>query len=231
MKDLFYKTDFGMLGSICMIVCVVGIIVFAILLMALKGKARIIWSGVVLVVIVGCFFTAMNSPKRMVFDPARVDAYAKDHFDTSLVSSETYPLFGQSNPPACLEDEDCEGFVIKHKGTTYWIKYDPKQEAVYLFEPDNKERISEERARMLSESSLESAVKKQSRLTDVSVTVPSGTWVSDLETPQETPVRVSGVLDGVYLKNLLVVVDKNDHVRVIPQGEITKSVSESDLAK
>src|SRR5690625_1938540 len=181
-------------------------------------------------------------PRTEVFSPPLVNEYVQDRYHTDLerngggfFGAFEHDEYVGDNAESCLTDEQCEGFILEHQGTDFWVKYDEDKGAVYLYEPQEKIRLDENDAQPVSEKRIESLVKKQSRLENVEVTVSNedaeDAWEYDARTPQDTPVTVSGVLDGVYLDDLLVVLDEDDHVRVIPEGETTKSVSEDDLAK
>lgn len=198
--------------------------------MPLRIKRRLLVGGIVSAVIcAGGFLGHAFTPLESKFDSERVSPYVKDTYGQGLDDSFD-SLFGDRSEE-CLLDDKCEGFPITHRGTKYWVKFDEVANEGYLVDADSGEHVTPD---VLAVDSLEKVVLEESRLTDVEVTVGEEfpVWNVDLVSPQESPVTVSGVVDGVYYSDLILVADAElTDIRIIPPGENSGSISEDDLVK
>lgn len=181
------------------------------------------------VVCAGGFLGYAFAPLEAKFDPERVSPYVEDAYGQGLDYS-FGSLFGDRSEE-CLLDDECEGFPITHRGTKYWVKFDEMANEGYLVDAGSGEHVTPD---VLTVDSLEKVVLEESRLTDVEVTVGEEfpVWDVELVSPQESPVTVSGVVDGVYYSDLILVADAElTNIRIVPPGENSGSVSEDDLMK
>lgn len=193
-------------------------------------ERRLLVGGIVsAVVCAGGFLGHAFTPLEAKFDPERVSPYVEDAYGQGLDYSFD-SVFGDRSEE-CLLDDECEGFTIAHRGTKYWVKFDEMANEGYLVDADSGEHVTPD---VLPLDSLEKVVLEESRLTDIEVTVGEEfpVWNVDLVSPQESPVTVSGVVDGVYYSDLILVADAElTNIRIIPPGENSGSVSEDDLVK
>lgn len=193
-------------------------------------KRRLLVGGIVgVIVCAGGFLGYAFAPLEAKFDPERVSPYVEDTYGQGLDYS-FGSLFGDRSEE-CLLDDECEGFPITHRGTKYWVKFDEMANEGYLVDAGSGEHVTPD---VLTVDSLEKVVLEESRLTDVEVTVGEEfpVWDVELVSPQESPVTVSGVVDGVYYSDLILVADAElTNIRIVPPGENSGSVSEGDLMK
>src|SRR5690625_3914342 len=216
MKELFYEPSVSAGTVIGFMIIVLSAIILLFTLLSRFTEYRegfptrimkSIWVFAFSLSIIGLIagsITVWSAPPRTeVFSPPLVNEHVQDRYHTGLerkgggfFGAFAYDEYVGNNEESCLTDEQCEGFILEHQGTDFWVKYDEDKGAVYLYEPQEKIRLDENDAQPVSEKRIESLVKKQSRLENVEVTVSNeDAWEYDARTPQETPVTVSGVLD------------------------------------
>src|SRR5699024_8655820 len=120
---------------------------------------------------------------------------------------------------------------IRHNNQKYFVKLS-EDEGLYLINSDTMKKVPDSDSTLVDTSDLKRRIAKETKLTDVDVTMNESNtyWNNDIQNPQDSPTRVSGVLDGVYTDNLIFAIDK-EKIRLIPSGTTTQNISEKDLVK
>lgn len=180
------------------------------------------------------FNVALDMPKQKVFSGQKVSEQVEPKYGESFKTSDFFDFIDLASEvfnEECFTNNKCEKGFIRHNNQQYFVKFS-EDEGLYLIDSETMKKVPEDDSTLVDTSDLKQRIEKETKLTDVEVTMNDSQtyWNKDIQKPQDSPIRVSGVLDGVYTDNLIFAMDK-DKIRLIPSGTTTQNISEKDLVK